>query len=89
MENMPITPPNITLNEILIELNGPTGSGEWVRMPGYFAVSSPKINSDTSLDFLNPSSGILLVVFVNKRTAETKNFIAKFTDDPIRNQLWK
>jgi len=26
---------------------------------------------------------------VNKRTAEIKSFIAKFTDDPIRNKLWQ
>ncbi|HAQ03068.1 TPA: hypothetical protein DEP30_03880 [Candidatus Nomurabacteria bacterium] len=86
---MNIPPPNITISDILIELNGTTGIGDWVKMPGHYAISDPTINSDTTLNFLQPTSGILLVVFVNKRTAEIKSFIAKFTDDPIRNKLWQ
>jgi len=40
-----------TIQSILVELNGPTGVGEWIRVPNYYALSTPSIGSDTSFEF--------------------------------------
>lgn len=86
--NMPPAPA-ITLAQIMIELNGPTGVGEWVRVPGYYGMSSPTIDSEGQLNFFASTNGALLILFINGRTSETRSFVAKFTDDPIRSQLWQ
>ena len=80
--------PTFRIEDILVELNGPTGIGEWQRVPGYLGVSKPSISSDTSLNFLAPLDGVAVILFVNNRTTELKMYAAKLTNDPIREQLW-
>lgn len=84
-----IPPPIIKVLDILKILNNnATGEGDWVRVPGNFGMSVPAISPDTSLNFHTPTNGILFVTFVNQKTTEMKFYAAKWTDDPVREQLW-
>jgi len=77
-------PPIKTIAQILEDLNE-ENKGTWIPIKGYYALIKP--HTKGLISYNHPTGGIILKAFLNRGTAEIRTFVAKFTDDPIREKL--
>lgn len=77
--------PNLvtTTEKILKKLN--EGKDVWVEVPTLYMLSSVKVDGPNHVN-LNPD-GMVVKLFVNTNTGETKTFIAKWIDSQETKQL--
>jgi len=73
---------------ILAQLNSQTAG--WIEINGYHAYTSPKIFSPNVVDFNFPTGGVVLKLFANTNTGETRAYVAKWLDIPEEHRviLW-
>jgi hypothetical protein len=83
----PPPPPIRSIPDILASLNGEQ-KGKWIPLDGPYVLVVPKINGK-QVDFNFPTKGIVLKVFFNLNTGEIRTFILKYTDDPLRENLFE
>ncbi len=62
--------------EELIRLNEGQAQGDWVITEGFHALTSLKFKGKDKKPTFNPSSGIPVKIFINKKTGELKTYYA-------------
>lgn len=85
-KKMSAPPPIKTISQILSDLNG-ENKGTWIPIDGHFAITRP-IENGKMINYGMPIDGIILKAFFNQNTSEIRTYIAKFLDDPDRENLF-